>query len=136
MKKFSVVLALLVVLIQIARVEAADIYVGNEQNGDKVYLMTDTVKKRTVGYNKDWKMYAYECYMTFKAGNPEYGSIFFGYTISWGSEEEPGYKDQNGNWQGVDESGEVNPRFNSDPNVYRARILNRAYKYLCDNGYI
>ena len=137
MKKFLVVLVIaFAVVVQFSQVEASDYYVGNEADGDEVYLMTDTIKKTSVGYSEQWRHHYYEIYMTFKAVNPTYGSIFFGYTISYGPEELPGYKDRNGKWQGVDESGDVNPHINSDPDVHRAKILNRAYKYLYDNGYI
>lgn len=138
MKKiFSVIiLAIIFFFSQNNLVSAEDIYVGNEKNGDKVYLMTESIDKKPTTYSKIWKMWYYECYMTFKVVNPEYGEGFFGYTITWGPEELPGYKDMDGKWQGVDESGEVNPRINSDSNVHRAKILNRAYKYLYDNGYI
>ena len=137
-KILSVMILLAVVFIcgQNNFAQAKDVYMGNDENGNKVYLMTESIDKKQTSYSKIWKMWSYECYVQFKSVHPEYGPLFFGYTITWGPEEEPGYKDKNGNWQGVDESGEVNPRFNSDPDVYRARILNRAYKYLCDNGYV
>jgi len=112
---------------------AKDVYVGNEKNGDPVYLMTDSIEKEKLHYSEDWKKWSYQYNITFKSVDPKYGALFFGYTITRDFDEPPMYKDQNGKWQPIDFDGNY---LNEDPNVYRAKILNRAYKYLYDNGYI
>ena len=130
-KKFFSVAVLAAVLIFVGNnsANAQDVYVGNRANGDTVYLMTDSIKKTPTGYSQQWKMYHYECYMTFKAVDSRNKPFFFGYTISWGPEEIAGYKDSNGNWYSLEGR-------NTDPDVYRAKILERAYEWLDNNGYI
>ena len=44
-KFFAVMMLAVMIFIGNSQVEAADVYVCNEENGDKVYLMTETIKK-------------------------------------------------------------------------------------------
>ena len=134
MKKIFSVMMLLAVLIFSLQVQAADVFVGNEENGDKVYLMTETVKKEKLNYSSDWKRWSYQYYMTFKSVNSRYGSFYFGYTITRDFDEPPMYQDQNEKWQPIDLEGDE--YFNDDPNIYRANILHNAYRYLLENGYL
>jgi len=135
MKKFFeiILLAVVMVFLNSNQASAKDIYVGSEKDGDPVYLMTDSIEKEKLHYSEDWKKWSYQYNITFKSVKTNYGALFFGYTITCDFDGPPMYKDQNGKWQPIDFDGNY---LNNDPDVYRAEILNSAYKYLCDNGYI
>lgn len=137
MKKVLLTMLLAITIIFIGSqnnfAEAVDYYVGNESNGDKVYLITENITKTPITYSQDWKKWSYKYYLPFKSVNPQHGAFYFGYTITCDFDEPPMYKDQNGKLQPIDfDEGYLN----DDPNVNRARILHNAYKYLLDHGYM
>ena len=138
MKKFLVVIVIaFAIVVQFSQAEAVDYYMGNDSNGNKVYLMTDTVKKTSVAYSKQWRMHRYRFDLTFKAVNSTQDASYFECTIYVGPEELPHYTDRSGNQQVIDDDTfEVNRHFDKNPDIYHANIIHKAYKYLCDNGYV
>ena len=137
-KVFSIFVIGLVILFQVSQAEAVDYYVGNDKNGDTVYLMTETISKKDFEPSEEMKagqwVFAYD--MKFKSVSRKNKVTFFDSTIYYGFEALGLYEDTEGNFQCMNHSGKVNPRYNDDKNIYRAEIMSKAFKYLFDNNYL
>ena len=89
-KVFSLmILAAVLILVGNNQAEAGEVYVGNYSDGTRVYLLTDTVQK------KSWlRSSGYEC--TVRAGRDYLNYTFWkDYRVSyWDYENSEGYKGQ------------------------------------------